>query len=149
MTVSIREQRWSRFESAYGRLPIWLQAVLFPWTIPARFLIFFPILTPTLCLSGAAFLAYLKLYYLHEQVTWSQVRMMLIAPLVAPVLACYIACFVVLIVASLFVGPTLVIVVLVRWWTGEPLRPFSLDLPGKRGRSSRGDRLLWDRDLDG
>jgi hypothetical protein len=144
----MREQRWKSFEVAYGRLPLWLQLLLFPWTIPARFLAFFPILTPLLCLAGAGFLAYLKLYYLHEQVTWAQVGSMMIGPLLVPVLLTYMAFSVVMMMALAAFSPVYALMVFVRLWRGEP-HPFSLAHPRTNGRLIQGSRLLWDRDLEG
>jgi hypothetical protein len=116
--INTRERRWKRFEAAYGLLPRWLQVVLMPWTIPARWLAYYPVFTPIICLTGAGSLAYLKLAYLHGQVTWSQVAMMGIAPLLVPPLMVYGAfCF----VTCLFIVPVLVPVALAKWWRGEPL----------------------------
>jgi hypothetical protein len=142
--ISTRERRWKRLEAAYGRLPYWLQVVLYPWTIPARWLAFFPVLTPAVCLVGAGFLAYLKLAYLYEQVTWSQVAMMVIAPLLLlPLTVCVAFAF----VTCLF-APILAPLALVEWWRGEPLQSLSRGRPGKRPRSARLPDLLWDPDLD-
>jgi hypothetical protein len=132
--ISIREQRWKSFELTYGHLPIWLQVALFPWTVPARWLFYFPVLTPALSLSGAAFLAYLKLNYLHEQVTWPQVGLMGIAPLLAPAVILYVAIPIAMVVTLLFASPIYAFLILERWWNGKPLPPFSLDPPEKRAR---------------
>jgi hypothetical protein len=144
--INTRERRWKRLEAAYGLLPKWLQVVLYPWMIPARWLAYFPVFTPVVCLAGAGFLAYLKLAYLHEQVTWSQVAMMGVAPLIVPPLMVYVAFPFVI---CLFVVPILVPLALAKWWRGAPLSSLFSDRPGKPAQSSRGDRLLWDPDLDG
>jgi hypothetical protein len=144
--VNTRDLRWKRFESAYGLLPKWLQVVLYPWTIPARWLAYFPVFTPVVCLAGAGFLAYLKLAYLHGQVTWSQVAMMGVAPLLVPPVLVYMAFS---FVTCLFAVPILVTVALATWWRGEPLSLLSSDRLGKPAPTSRGDRSLWDPDLDG
>ena len=144
--ISTRERRWKRLEAAYGHLPNWLQLVLYPWTIPVQWLAYFPVLAPAVCLAGVGFAAYLKLAYLHEQMTWSQVAMMGIAPLLFPALTVYVAFA---FVTCLFVVPILALLALVEWSRGEPQYSLSTNRPGKPARSSRGDRLLWDPELDG
>ena len=136
-----RERPVQRLLSAYGRLPSWLQFLLHPWLYPVGLLSYFPVLIPVLFLTGAAFLAYLKLYYVYEQLSWTKIWMVGTSPLYGPVILVYI-------LMIFAVPPLFVIHIVERWWRGVPLRPFPLDVLGTYARVFRKDSPLWDSDLD-
>lgn len=134
---NIRERRFDRFISAYSRLPAWLQILLLPWSIPARFLCYFPVLTPAVCFGTAGFIAYLKLRYLGEQLTWTQAGVMATGILWFPVLILYLAASLTIAGLVICLAPIYSWKILGRWRRGEPLRPLDVELWRKGERIAR------------
>ena len=123
--------------------------VLYPWTIPVQWLAYFPVAAPAVCLAGVGF-ARLPQAGLPSRagVTWSQGRDDgdRSSPVPGPDGLCSLR------IRHLPLRRTHTrgSLALVEWSRGEPQYSLSANRPGKTGAaSSRGDRLLWDPELDG